>query len=280
MLNRLYIQNYAIIDEIDILFSSKLNMITGETGAGKSILMGALSLILGNRADSGVLVNKEKKCVIEGIFNIRKKENVKQYLVKEDLDAGEDLLIRREIAVNGKSRAFINDTPVNLDQLKEVASMLVDLHQQFDTLELAESDFQREVLDALAGNTGMIEEYRQLYGKWTECKKSLQELHERKNQFQKEFDYNQFLYNELEEAAFSYNELEDLEAELKLQTNAEGIKSTIAGAVFQLSETDQPIVQQLRSLLHQLEAYSGYQQDPGALRFRPDRIAGHSRRTR
>ena len=261
MLNRLYIQNYAIIDEIDILFSSKLNMITGETGAGKSILMGALSLILGNRADSGVLVNKEKKCVIEGIFNIRKKENVKEYLVKEDLDAGEDLLIRREIAVNGKSRAFINDTPVNLDQLREVASLLVDLHQQFDTMELTESDFQREVLDALAGNANLVEQYHQLYTKWTECKKTLQVLNERKKQFQKEFDYNQFLYKELEEAKFSDNELEDLEAELKLQSNAEGIKSTLSAAVFQLSETDQPIVQQLKSLLHQLESYSGYQQD-------------------
>ena len=261
MLNRLYIQNYAIIDEIDILFASKLNMITGETGAGKSILMGALSLILGNRADSGVLVNKAKKCVIEGTFNIGKKENVKEYLAKEDLDAGEDLLIRREIAVNGKSRAFINDTPVNLDQLREVASMLVDLHQQFDTLELKESDFQREVIDALAGNGNLLEQYHQLYTKWIECKKSLQELNERKKQFQKEFDYNQFLYNELEEAKFSDNELEDLEAELKLQSNAEGIKSTISAAVFQLSETDQPIVQQLKTLLHQLETYIGYQQD-------------------
>src|ERR1700730_17161615 len=132
MLERLYIQNYAIIDEIDIAFSSKLNIITGETGAGKSILVGALSLILGNRADTGVLLNRQKKCVIEGIFNLDKKEEVKSYLKAEELDAAEELVIRREIAVSGKSRAFINDSPVNLDQLRQVASMLVDLHQQFD----------------------------------------------------------------------------------------------------------------------------------------------------
>ena len=124
MLTRLFIQNYAIIDEIDIAFSNKFNIITGETGAGKSILMGALSLILGNRADTTVLLNRDKKCVIEGIFDISKKEDVKNILKQEELDPSDELLIRREIAATGKSRAFINDTPVNLDQLREVTSML------------------------------------------------------------------------------------------------------------------------------------------------------------
>ena len=155
MLRRLYIQNYAIIDEIEIDFSSKLNIITGETGAGKSILMGALSLILGDRADSAVLMNRDKKCFVEGIFSTDQKKEVKTFLKENDLDADEEVVIRREINTNGKSRAFVNDTPVNLDQLRQLSLLLVDLHRQFDTLVLGESDFQRDVIDALAGNTGL-----------------------------------------------------------------------------------------------------------------------------
>jgi DNA repair protein RecN (Recombination protein N) len=160
MLKKLSIQNYAIIDEITIDFSSQLNIITGETGAGKSILMGALSLILGERADSSVLVNTQKKCFIEGIFTVDKKQPVLSFLQANDLDQDEELVLRREIAANGKSRAFINDTPATLQQLKALASLLVDLHQQFDTLELGDSDFQREVLDALAGNESTLLAYR------------------------------------------------------------------------------------------------------------------------
>jgi len=146
MLQQLSIQNYAIITEIEINFSDKLNIITGETGAGKSILMGALSLILGERADTTVLLNKEKKCFIEGTFKTSH-SLVKEYLKENDFDADDEIVIRREIAPNGKSRAFIDDTPVNLNQLKELSSLLVDLHQQFDTLELGDNDFQRQVID-------------------------------------------------------------------------------------------------------------------------------------
>lgn len=152
MLQKLTIQNYAIIDEIEINFSKNLNTITGETGAGKSILMGALSLILGERADTSVLMNTQKKCFIEGYFSIDDKQEVQNFLSENELDNEDELVLRREIAANGKSRAFINDTPATLLQLKTLASLLVDLHQQFDTLELGDSDFQREVLDALANN--------------------------------------------------------------------------------------------------------------------------------
>ena len=163
MLKQLHISNYAIIDEIKIDFSGKLNVITGETGAGKSILMGALSLILGDRAETSVLMDREKKCFVEGIFLVEGKKEVKKFLKENDLDAEEELVIRREIATNGKSRAFINDTPVNLVQLRGLSSMLVDLHRQFDTLELGESDFQREVLDALANNTDLLNEYQCIF---------------------------------------------------------------------------------------------------------------------
>ncbi len=265
MLTRLFIQNYAIIDEIDIAFSNKFNIITGETGAGKSILMGALSLILGSRADTGVLLNRDKKCVIEGIFDITRKNEIKSLLKQEELDPSDELVIRREIAATGKSRAFINDTPVNLDQLREVTTLLVDLHQQFDTLALSETRFQREVIDALAANGELLARYRETYSAWTIVIKQLQESKARKQQFQKEFDYHQFLYNELEEASLKDNELEDLDAELKLQSNAEGIKTTLESTVYQLSESEEPVVQQLKSIIHQLRNYSGFHNDLPAL---------------
>src|SRR3954451_3317676 len=165
MLGRLSIQNYAIIDRLEVDFSSRLNIITGETGAGKSIIVGALGLILGQRAESNVLLNREKKCIVEGCFKGESAdEHVSGFLRDNELDVHEELVVRREIAPNGKSRAFINDTPVNLGQLNQLSSLLVDLHQQFDTLELGESDFQREVLDALAGNHGLLKSYRENFG--------------------------------------------------------------------------------------------------------------------
>src|SRR5690242_10926454 len=131
MLTRLSIQNYAIIDELEIDFSGKLNVITGETGAGKSIIVGALNLILGERADTSVLVNKDKKCIVEGSFLMGNKKTIAAFLKSNELDAEDELVLRREIGTNGKSRAFINDTPVNLSQLQELSTLLVDLHQQF-----------------------------------------------------------------------------------------------------------------------------------------------------
>jgi len=268
MLARLYIHNYAIIDEIDIPFSNKFNIITGETGAGKSILVGALSLILGNRADTSLLLNKEKKCIIEGSFDVTRKSDVKKLLQDQELDASDELVIRREIAATGKSRAFINDTPVNLDQLRALTSLLVDLHQQFDTLELSDTGFQTEVVDALAGNGAPLSNYQTTYTAWSELRKKLSDLELRKQQFQKEFDYHQFLYKELEEANFTDNELEDLDAELKLQSNAEGIKNSLSTSVYQLSESEEPIVQQLKTLAHQLQAYSNLHNDLPTLLLR------------
>src|SRR5450432_555144 len=186
MLQKLHIQNYAIIDEIEIDFSGKLNIITGETGAGKSILMGALSLILGDRADTAVLMNREKKCFVEGIFVLGGKKEAAAFLKMNDLDAEEEVVIRREIAPSGKSRAFVNDTPVNLEQLRKLSAALVDLHRQFDTLELGESDFQREVLDALAGQGDFLEEYRTGYRAWQAAGRELAALQEQKTQFNKE----------------------------------------------------------------------------------------------
>ena len=257
MLNRLSIQNYAIIDALDIDFSRSLNIITGETGAGKSILVGALGLILGQRADSGVLLNRERKCIVEGTFSRETDEQVRTFLKEHELDVQEEVVVRREIAPNGKSRAFINDTPVNLAQLNGLSNLLVDLHQQFDTLELGESDFQREVLDALAGNFEALKKYRQLFEQLQNLKRKLNSLKEQKAQFTKEFDYYQFQYNELEDAGFKEDELENLEAELKLQTAAEGIKAALAKVYFDLEESEEPIVRKLKSLINTLQPYSG-----------------------
>ncbi|WP_243751777.1 DNA repair protein RecN [Niastella caeni] len=258
MLKKLYIQNYAIIDEIEIDFSQKLNIITGETGAGKSILMGALSLILGDRVDTAVLQSRDKKCYVEGIFVIAEKKAVKAFLREQDLDIDEELVIRREIGSNGKSRAFVNDTPVNLEQLRQLSAMLVDLHRQFDTLELGESDFQRQVLDALAGHTDVVQQYQGSYTQWQQAQHELSALQQQKDQFTKEYDYNKFLFDELHDAGLKENELEEADATLKLLSNAEGIKTTLSKVTYELGEGESPMVQQLKSLCHQLSAYSDH----------------------
>ena len=258
MLARLSIQNYAIIDELEIEFSNKLNIITGETGAGKSIIVGALGLILGTRADSAALINKTKKCVIEGVFNTGNKKAVTSFLKENELDGDDEIVVRREIATNGKSRAFINDTPVNLSQLQQLSSRLVDLHLQFDTLEVGESDFQREVVDALAGNADLLEEYQLVFCKWQVVTKECDELKSQKQQFDKEADYNRFQFIELDEAAFKENELEEIDAELKLLSNSEGIKETLGKVYFELSESENPVPQQLKVLVNQFAAYSTY----------------------
>jgi len=261
MLLQLNIQNYAIIDEIEINFSQKLNAITGETGAGKSILMGALNLILGERADSSVLMRTDKKCFVEGYFSVNNKEEVKKFLKENDLDNENELVLRREIAANGKSRAFINDTPATLQQLKALASLLVDLHQQFDTLELGDSDFQREVLDALANNGDKLSSYKNLYHKWQQSSKELQQLQQQKSNFNKELDYFQFLFYELNEASFKENELEELDNELRLLSNAESIKTTLSKAYFDLKESEQPVLQMLKQIINQLNGYASYHTD-------------------
>jgi len=261
MLQKLSIQNYAIIDELEIEFSNKLNVITGETGAGKSIIVGALGLILGERADSTVLVNKEKKCIVEGVFNEAGKKELKEYLEKNDFDVNDELVVRREIGTNGKSRAFINDTPVTLSQLNELSSLLVDLHQQFDTLELTQHDFQREVLDALAGHAQVVDEYQAVFRQWQQVKKELEELKSKKQQFDRETDYNQFQFKELEDAGFKENELENIDGELKMLSNAEGIKSALSKVYFELKENETPVVQHLKTLLNQLNVYSSFHPD-------------------
>lgn len=261
MLTKLHIQNYAIIDEIEIHFSDQLNIITGETGAGKSILMGALSLILGERADSSVLVNSTKKCFIEGVFSIQAKTAVTTFLQEQEFDDDSELVLRREIAANGKSRAFINDTPATVQQLKQLASLLVDLHQQFDTLELGDSGFQREVLDALAGNESILLEYKKIFQQWQQASRELIQLQDQKNAFTKEADYHQFLFDELNDLSFKENELEELDQELKVLSSAEGIKSALNKVFYTLRESEQPVVTTLKQLIQLLQPFADVHKD-------------------
>lgn len=265
MLQQLSIRNYAIITELEINFSDKLNVITGETGAGKSILMGALSLILGERADTSVLLQKDKKCFIEGVFKTSH-TLVKNYLKENDPDSSRDdaddeIVIRRELAPSGKSRAFINDTPVNLNQLKELSSLLVDLHQQFDTLELGDNDFQREVIDALADHSKDINQYQSFFKKYLAEKKQLEEWKQQQALANNELDYHKFLFHELEEAAFNENELEEADAHLKVMSNAENIKATLTKIYFELQESEHPVVQQIKALNNQLQTLSDFHSD-------------------
>lgn len=255
MLSKLNIRNYAIIDELTITFSPGLNIITGETGAGKSILMGALSLILGERADTAALQNRDQKCVVEGSFDIEGRADIRRFLTEEDLDEEDELIIRREINPAGKSRAFINDTPVTLEQLRTLSGMMVDLHRQFDTLDIGKSGFQRSVLDALAGNAELLDQYGNSYSQWQSVLRRLAKLRADIEQFNREADYYRFQYNELEDFNCRENEMEDIEVELKLLSQSEQLSAALARAVFTLTESEQPLVQQLKSLVQQLVSY-------------------------
>lgn len=264
MLQKLTIKNYAIIDHLEVDFSGNLNVITGETGAGKSIVLGALSLILGERADPGMLLDKASKCVIEGIFKV-KKSQVAAFFQEHELDMEDQLIIRREISAAGKSRAFVNDTPVNLAQLTELSQSLVDLHQQFDTMDLEKSDFQREVLDALANQPAVIQQYQQQYQRYARVQRELKQLQGQRDNANKELDYNKFLLDELSDAAFAANEIEDLDAELKVLSHAEEIRNTLSRVYFQLNEDEQPILQQLKQILSSVQALASYHKDAPAV---------------
>ena len=261
MLTQLDIQNYILIDELQINLSSQLTVITGETGAGKSIIMGALGLILGDRADSSVCRNPEKKCVIEGTFTLPNKNNYTAFFEANDLDLADELIIRREINAQGKSRAFINDTPINLTELRQLTSQLVDLHQQFDTLTLGEMEFQRTVLDALANVHKDLETYQSSFFQWKADAKHLSELIEQKENFDQTVAYKSHLLEELTVLDLQENELEQLELDLKFMEHAAEIKAQLAQSIHALDESDQPILQQIKQIAHNLESIAKYQND-------------------
>ena len=251
MLHRLTVHNYVLIDELDIDFSKGLTIVTGETGAGKSILLGALSLIIGERADSNVLLNKQKKCIIEGSFNISN-YNLQPFFETHELDYSNETFLRREINAEGKSRAFINDTPVNLAQLKQLGAALVDIHSQHETLTLSNSMFQLGVVDAFAKHQILLTKYHSLYIGYINLKKELDVLHDREKQSKLDLDYLQFQFDELDEAKFETNEQHKLEAELSLLSHAEEIQTNLSVSSAALLSSESNLVDQLSSVLNSI----------------------------
>jgi DNA repair protein RecN (Recombination protein N) len=258
MLKHLHIRNYALIEQLEIDPSGGLNIITGETGAGKSILLGAIGLLLGNRADTNVLFDDGSKCIIEGTFDIRAYD-LQGIFASEELDYEEETIIRREISPAGKSRAFINDTPVTLDVLRQLGDRLMDIHSQHDTLLLGKSTFQLDLLDAVASILDERKSYRQLYSKLKFKEKQLLSLKREKTELEKEADYRQFILEELTSASLEADELDLLEQEAEVMEHAEEIKNNLSAATYLLNEGDVPVsgaLQEINSLLSSLSRYS------------------------
>jgi DNA repair protein RecN (Recombination protein N) len=257
VLTSLSIKNYALIDSLQVNFSEGLTIITGETGAGKSILLGGLSLVLGKRADLSVLQNHDKKCVIEAEFSI-KKYALQSFFKDADLDYDDVTIVRREIAPSGKSRAFINDTPVTLDVISRLGSRLIDVHSQHQTLQLTEKEFQYQIIDAVAGNASILSSYKATLSTYIATKKQLQELINFQQEANKEQDYNSFLLQELQQAQLQPGLLIELEEEYEKLNNVEEIKEKLAHSYQLLSDEQMGIVTLLTELkvtLNQLSSY-------------------------
>lgn len=247
MISQICIENYALIRKLEISFSSGFNVITGETGAGKSIIVGAMSMLLGQRADLSVLSDPTKKCVVEGVFNISEL-NLESLFKEYDLDYDSTLIIRREITPQAKSRAFINDTPVTLIVLKIFAERLIDVHSQHHSLLLNESEFQLNLVDQFASNHKMLQAYSSLFQQYIALKSSLNLLLETEKKAATDKDYYSFLFAEIEDANPKLKEIESLEAELKLLSNGELIKNALYRTHSILIEHDFAIVNQLSEI--------------------------------
>ena len=245
MLKRLAISNYALIDNLDITFSNDLNILTGETGAGKSIILGALSLILGQRAEGKYFFNQQKKCVIEGIFLVSG-FHLTDFFQDNDLDYEPETLLRREISADGKSRAFINDTPVNLATLKKLGEKLIDIHSQHATLEINDEDFQLLVIDTIAANQDILNTYNSTFKTYKKTQSRLKEMIIQSDKSKADIDYFQFQFDELEKANLSEHELAQLEQELDILIHSEEIKRSLLTAIDILSESDSAVITQLK----------------------------------
>lgn len=248
MLKRLAIRNYALIDNLDISFSNELNIMTGETGAGKSIILGALSLILGQRAEGKYFFNQQKKCVIEGTFEVNGFQ-LEDFFTENDLDYDRETVLRREISSDGKTRAFINDTPVNLALLKKLGEKLIDVHSQHATLEINDEEFQLLVIDTVAGNDDLLSDYRKTYKSYRNAQSRLKELISHSEQNKADLDYFQFQFDELEKAGLSAGEQEELEQEQSELTHAEEIKRGLLISIGILSENEPSVAVQIKEAL-------------------------------
>ena len=257
MLKSLTIKNYALIDSLEVNFSKGLIIITGETGAGKSILLGGLSLILGKRADLSQLKNKSEKCIIEGVFDVEK-FNLQSVFEDLDLDYENESILRREILSSGKSRAFVNDTPVTLDVLQTLSPYLIDVHSQHQTLTLTKPEYQFKVIDTISKNDDLLFEYQSLLSQYKSEKKQLEILVNSKEETIKEYDYNSFLLKELQEANLQSGQLKDLEEQHNRLQNSELIKESLSQVNQILIDENYGLIEQLNIVKNQLLKISNY----------------------
>lgn len=245
MITSLSIENYALIEKLEIDFSNGFSVITGETGSGKSILLGALGLVLGKRADLSSLKNKEEKCIVEASFVIGK-YNLESFFESNDLDYEEETIIRREILPSGKSRAFVNDSPVNLQQLQDLSVYLIDVHSQHQTLELSEEDFQFKILDSIANNQDLLTEFQSILKQYRSSKSALETKKNSLHAILKEKDYNEFLFQELQSANLLPGEQEELEKAYEALNNVEFIKENLDKLLILANEENFGILKNLK----------------------------------
>lgn len=257
MLVRLLIKNYALIDCTDISFNKGLNMITGETGAGKSILMGALSLILGNRADGKQFYDDQKKCIIEGYFRIGN-YNLSRFFDEHELEYEEETIIRREISVDGKSRAFVNDSPVTLSTLKLLGERLIDIHSQHATLQINTEEFQFFIVDTLAHNEPLLSGYRLALKELKQIEREIKEIKEQAKAAHAELDYNQFIFDELERYNIQSGEVNRLESEQQQLENAEEIKRGLMSSNYLIADGESNVLALLKDSIQQVLQASRY----------------------
>ena len=257
MISSLSIKNYALIEKLSIDFSKGFSIITGETGAGKSIILGALGLVLGKRADLTSLKNKEEKCVIEANFQISK-YNLRPFFEANDIDYEDDTIIRREILPSGKSRAFINDSPVNLQELQELSLFLIDIHSQHQTQELSEEKVQFEIIDAIAGNQESILEYQTLLKSYKADKSKLNSLLKKQADSIREQEYNSFLLNELVLVNLKSGEQEMLEADFEKLNNVEIIKEAIDKSLAIANEEQIGVLHKLKEIKFSLQKIASF----------------------
>lgn len=260
MLKSLFISNYALIDKVDIKFDNGLTVITGETGAGKSVLLGALALILGNRSDLNALWDRDQKCVVEGEFFIGN-YGLQSVFDANDVDYDDSTIIRREVLPSGKSRAFVNDTPVNLNFLKEIAGRLIDVHSQHQNLLLDDSGFQRMVIDTVAKNKDLQNDYTLVYDSYKGTQAKIDRLIEENNKQKDDLDYMQFQYNQLAEANLVEGEWEELEQNLQELSHVEEIKTNLAEVDHILSHEPNRVVEGLYSALNKMQKIGEYLHD-------------------
>ncbi len=257
MLKHLSITNYALIDHLEIDFQEGFSVLTGETGAGKSIILGALSLILGSRVDTTSLKDNGSKCIIEGIF-LSSSSNLEELFVTNDLDYETDTILRREILPSGKSRAFVNDTPVKLKVLNTIGNRLVNIHSQHETLQLSDSTFQLDVLDGYVGNSELVLEYRSLYREYLAEQQRLDTLKSRLIESKRDEDYIRFQLNELADAVINQEEFNELEEKSRILEHAEEIKAALSESNYILNEDESAITVNISRLLKVVEGIDNY----------------------